>query len=38
MKKIYILGIGHNTPVYIELAENCGYQIEGLFHYNDKMN
>lgn len=37
MKKIYILGIGHNTPVYIELAENCGYQIEGLFHYNDKM-
>lgn len=33
-KDIYILGVGNNTPVYIELAETCGYTIKGLYHYN----
>lgn len=33
-KDIYILGVGHNTPVYIDLAEACGYHIQGLYHYN----
>ncbi|MBR5851399.1 MAG: transferase [Bacteroidaceae bacterium] len=35
MKEIYALGIGHNTPVFIDLAEACGYRIAGLYHYND---
>lgn len=33
MKEIYILGIGHNTPVFIDLVEACGYQLKGLYHY-----
>jgi len=33
---IYILGIGHWTDVIIELAEDCGYNILGLFHYNNE--
>lgn len=36
MKEIYILGIGHNTPVFIDLVEACGYTIAGLYHYNDE--
>lgn len=36
MKDIYILGVGHNTVVYIDLAEACGYNIKGLYHYNDE--
>ncbi len=35
IKKIYLLGVGHNTPVFIDLAEHCGYEIAGLYHYND---
>lgn len=35
MKEIYALGIGHNTPVFIDLAEACGYTIAGLYHYNN---
>lgn len=31
---IYILGVGHNTVVYIDLLEACGYKIAGLYHYN----
>lgn len=38
MKNIYILGVGHNTPVYIELAELLGYQIKGLYHYHEGRN
>lgn len=34
-KTMYALGVGHNTPVFIDLAEACGYKIEGLYHYND---
>lgn len=36
MKKIYALGVGHNTPVFIDLAEACGYSIMGLYHYNEE--
>ena len=34
-KIIYVLGIGHNSIVTIDLAESCGYTIGGLFHYLD---
>ena len=34
MKKIFILGIGRNTGTIIDLALDCGYEIEGLLHYN----
>ena len=33
MKQIYALGVGHNTPVCIDLALACGYEIAGLYHY-----
>lgn len=33
-KIIYALGVGHNTPVFIDLAMSTGYQIGGLYHYN----
>lgn len=33
-KEIFALGIGHNTPVFIDLALSCGYKIAGLYHYN----
>ena len=33
-KDIYLLGIGHGTPIFIELSEACGYHIAGLYHYN----
>ncbi len=36
IKEIYILGVGHNTDVFIDLAETCGYKVVGLFHYNDE--
>lgn len=32
-KDIYILGVGHNTIVYIDLVESCGYNVAGLFHF-----
>lgn len=35
IKKIYLLGVGRNTPVFIDLAEHCGYEVAGLYHYND---
>lgn len=35
-KNIFILGVGNNTPVYIDLVEACGYVVVGLFHYNEK--
>lgn len=34
--EIYILGVGHNTIVYIDLLEACGYKIAGLYHYNNE--
>lgn len=36
MKEIYALGVGHNTSVFIDLAEACGYTVVGLFHFNDE--
>ncbi len=36
MDDIYILGVGNNTAVYIELVEQCGYNLKGLFHYNNE--
>lgn len=35
-KNIYALGVGHNTPVLMDLAEACGYKILGLYHYNNE--
>lgn len=32
---IYILGVGHNTIVYIDLVESCGYHVAGLYHYEN---
>lgn len=32
MNEIYILGVGHNTVVYMELAELNGYCVKGLYH------
>lgn len=34
--EIYALGVGHNTSVFIDLAEACGYTIKGLYHFNDE--
>ncbi len=36
MTEIYLLGVGHATPIFIELAEDCGYTVKGLYHYNDE--
>lgn len=36
MKSIYALGIGISSPVIMELAMDCGYEIAGLFHYNSE--
>lgn len=35
-KVIYALGVGHNTSVFIDLAEACGYAVKGLYHFNDE--
>lgn len=35
-KEIYALGVGHNTPVFIDLALACGYVIVGLYHFNSE--
>lgn len=37
-KDIYILGVGHNTIVYVDLLEQLGYSIKGLYHYNSDRN
>lgn len=36
--EIYAIGVGHNTPVFIDLAESCGYKVIGLYHYNNTRN
>ena len=36
LKEIYALGVGHNTSVFIDLAEACGYAVKGLYHFNDE--
>lgn len=35
LKDIYILGVGRNTIVYIDLVESLGYNVKGLYHYNE---
>ena len=35
MKEIYILGVGGSTPLFVDLAEACGYTVKGFYHYND---
>ena len=35
IKGIYVLGIGGSSFQRIELAKACGYEILGLFHYNN---
>lgn len=34
MKEIFVLGIGKNSIAFIDLLEDCGYTVGGLFHYN----
>lgn len=36
MKEIYALGVGHSTPLFIEIAEAAGWKVAGLYHYNDE--
>ncbi|WLD59428.1 hypothetical protein NFC81_06520 [Salinispirillum sp. LH 10-3-1] len=33
-KEVFILGVGNNTSVYIDLAEACGFDVIGLYHYD----
>lgn len=35
IKELHALGIGFTTPVFIEIAIDCGYTIAGLYHYNN---
>ncbi len=35
IKEIYALGVGCNTPVFIDIAEACGYKVIGMYHYNE---
>lgn len=37
-KDLCVLGIGHNTPVFMDLALDCGYNITDLYHYEDGRN
>ena len=37
-KNIYVLGVGHNTPVFIDYALDSGYTIGGLYHYSSDYN
>ena len=32
-KDIYVLGVGANTIVIVDLAESAGYRVAGLYHY-----
>lgn len=32
---IHLFGVGHNTPVFIDLVEACGHQVGGIYHYNE---
>jgi len=35
-KDIYLIGVGNYTEVIIELAIDCGYNVKGLYHYNNE--
>lgn len=34
-KSIYILGIGRNSSVYVDLAQSSGYEVLGLYHFDN---
>ncbi|HLV14991.1 MAG TPA: NeuD/PglB/VioB family sugar acetyltransferase [Xanthomarina sp.] len=34
-KDLYLIGVGNYTEVIIELALDCGFNIKGLYHYNN---
>ena len=36
-KDIYLIGVGNYTEVIIELAQDCGFNIKGLYHYNHEL-
>lgn len=36
MRELFALGIGHSTPLFIEIAEAAGWRIAGLYHYNNE--
>lgn len=36
MREIYALGVGHSTPLFIEIAEAAGWHVAGLYHYNNE--
>ena len=33
---IYLIGVGNYTEVIIELAQSCGFEVKGLYHYNSE--
>lgn len=33
---IYLIGVGYYTEVIIELAQDCGFEVKGLYHYNEE--
>jgi len=35
-KEIYLIGVGNYTEVIVELANDCGYHVKGLYHYNSE--
>lgn len=35
MNEFYVLGVGDNTAVYIDLLESLNFKIKGLSHYSD---
>lgn len=37
-RDIYLIGVGNYTEVIIELAQECGFSIKGLYHYNNTRN
>ena len=36
MKELFALGVGHSTPLFIEIAEAAGWKVAGLYHYNNE--
>jgi len=35
-KEIYLLGVGRSTPLAMDWVMDCGYEIAGLYHYNNE--
>ncbi|SJN28683.1 transferase [Sphingobacterium sp. JB170] len=34
MRTVYLLGVGHNTPVFMDLVEQSSWEIKGLYHFD----